>query len=397
MKSPTNEMSVAERMRARRWEQDWPRLETGDAPGEWELSWMRSCSRALREEAHATTTVAKAHRMIDALENASRHLSATLSYPPTWKSWVGSVQALVSDPDLFEESCALASLYGPSVRRALDSMPATRRPAWMGQIPALAPAAEQPAAPAPISPPLSGPASTGSPAPAAEPDAPEAAPLAEVTEAATPQEQHDEPLEWIEAILETTRGMAPSQRKEVIDGKVKEQVRAGKGVGAEAEFYWWKDVLFPALSRAEPEQVAALAAAWPDHRRISTPHPERLFDGRFWSVIGAAVKPTREALLHEAIPQMVDTSTWDDRAFSKSLELMLERARDLKGLFEQRLRLWTAIGGSLDRAMIAGEAPVDVFAAPPKTAEAWIMEQGIPEWSSALERMKARPARSMRP
>jgi hypothetical protein len=377
--------SVAQRLRDHSWDQDWPRLESGEPPKAWEVSWYRPCGQSLRDEPHAFTTVANAHRMLDALERAASKISETLAYPATWKSWAASAHALVLDPEYFQEAAALAGMYGPSLRRALASTPDASRPLWLRQHNDT----ENKITPREVAPTPDKNKEDVHAVDEFNDDQPA------VKEANPPalKMQHDEPLEWVSTVLETIRGMPHAQRQEVLDGKIKDQVRAEKGSGADTEGYWWKDVLFPALARAEPDQVAALAAAWPAHHKVVVESPSRWFDGRFWSIIGSAVKPTREALLQEAIPQMLDTSGWDDRTYSKALEVIMERARDLKGLFEQRLRLWTSLGGTMSRPMVPERVEASAFAPPPPSVEEWIRGQEIPEWSSALDRINARTQR----
>lgn len=426
--------SIRQRLAQKTWSQDWPQEIADDFAVDCELSppsapaFSEPLAVARAEVAAlsgrgAPVSLPRAAKMLDRLENWSIQHQSFLTWPPTQAAWSRAVRETAQN-DVYD-FLALAAGYPNAVRQALDNwnglsrcrvaswyVDAYDRPRQSAPVAAVA----EPVVPAPpVAAASVAPTASVAPAPASDRTSPSAAARAPSARRTAPPAAAPAPLAtpapaplatpvpvapppaWALELLELTRKLSVSSRQgpdsELVDGFIKRQVHKTKGTSDEAQGYWFEDELLPAMAHFIPAQIETLLAGWPSGLRFPLNNPVRTVgQGRFWAILRTAGEETRQALMTEALPTLVDTSTWRAVERYQMLSPMFEMARS-EGEFVKRLNLWQAWGGDLDAEMPdpetdasapVGENAFQTQAAPMVSARRWFTKQDNSRWHQAL-------------
>lgn len=389
--------SITERLKARTWSQDWPSEVAADfsapsqlhdsSPGVFSDLYQQARAEVEALSGGAPQPLPRVVRLLDRLDTWNQEHASYLTWPPTQDAWSRAVRESANRDR--QEFIVLAAVYPNAVREALRDWPGLSRCVVAGWYAAAYDAARLQQASETTQQP---PEKTRAPR-VVDGDAKPAA-----------RQEPPSPPDWILELVSMTSQAATSSRRgsdiEKIDGFLKRHIQDSKGTSDEAAGYWFEDELLPALARLSPEQISDVLSGWPPGLKFPLNNPARtLGHGRFWAALKSGGDPSRQSMLTDALPALVDTSTWRTKDRYQVLVPMFELARSEQE-FRLRLGLWLAWGGDLDAQMPDPDTDVSeskdtafqVQQAPMVSARSWLASRGNARWNLVLDELPPRRA-----
>ena len=204
--------------------------------------------------------------------------------------------------------------------------------------------------------------------------------------------------QWIEEIEQARvqQSLPLSVLKETLNSHIKKDVVAIKGIGEQSLNYWFEDVAFYALCALPVETVQKVLDYWPEHTNVTWNSPVLSMENQlFWRALRTLKGPSRSFMMEDVLPRLVDGSQWGDQERHQMLQSMVDKTQAHGWLFEERLKLWCAWGGDLDKEiqMKSPQPSSESMFAPVVTQSArqWIVAQGVPAWDEVLKKLDHPP------
>ena len=159
---------------------------------------------------------------------------------------------------------------------------------------------------------------------------------------------------------------------------VKQGIIKEKGVGEHAADYWFADNFLPGLCGLSKEKLERTAGLHSEHIRPTLTPPHHYFKD-FWTYLRGMPAEDRQYLIDEAMPHFVDSSLWTFKDRVSFLEHILEGRQEKTWAVAESLRLWQALGGSLDEegSLLGKDEEASVFSSTPTSARSRLLSLGF--------------------
>ena len=192
---------------------------------------------------------------------------------------------------------------------------------------------------------------------------------------------------WLGAVSDETVPLPV--RKEAWTSKLKKSILHHKGAGTEATNYWFEDFFVHGLCGLNDQELEQVKNLWSDSFAVSFHHPSAsMKNANLWRSLASMPFDTRQTLLTDVLPHIIDTSLWSFKDRYYMFQSMAEQARERPWLFEERLKFWEALGGDIMEEGPTG-AKSDMFdMTSSQSVYQWIAEQKIPQWNTVIEKRK---------
>lgn len=192
---------------------------------------------------------------------------------------------------------------------------------------------------------------------------------------------------WLEAVSDETVPLPV--RREAWTSKLKKSILHHKGAGTDATNYWFEDFFVHGLCGLNDQELGQVKNLWSDSFAVSFHHPSAsMKNANLWRSLASMPFDTRQTLLTDILPHIIDTSLWSFKDRYYMFQSMAEQARDRPWLFEERLKFWEALGGDIMEEGPTG-AKSDMFdMTSSQSVYQWIAEQKIPQWNTVIEKRK---------
>lgn len=392
--------SLAELMKDRSWEQDWPiEIQASKAaPGQWlngvgqvpESAELPAIT-ALLNGRSAHPTVKALREAIEDLEQWNGWAAQFLTFPPTAQ---GMGKALVmgltaaAGRDINERTQRVMHLYPDLSWSALEAVPdqvpqldAALREKWW---PTPTPVARPSAPPAPSS--ASGPTRPGAVTQPVVATAPTAGSGAPSPAAPRPRAErpHGTEARWLrDQVLPLVRKDGNSTLiAQEVDAAIKRHFHSTMRAN------WAEEILIPSLMALKANEMAEIMPHWPSGARYEISNPiEFIQQPRFWAQMRDAEPDAQSRLVSDVLPRVIRSEDWTTEDRLRMLRLMLSFVRTNRSSFEQRIELWENWGGKLEEKGVlesdrAADSEMDSFgiSQAPKSGLDWIRESELPMW-----------------
>lgn len=400
--------SLAELMKDRPWEQDWPiEIQASKASPE---QWLNGVGQvpdsaelpaiaALLNGKPGHPTVKALREAIEDLDRWNEWASQFLTFPPTAQ---GMGKALVmgltaaAGRDINERTQRVMHLYPDLSWSALEAVPdqvpqldaALRQKWWPTPSPVARPSAPSPADPVPARP-AAAPPRASNPAPTSTAGAAVPSPATASAPRPRTERPHGTEARWLrDQVLPLVRKDGNSTLiAQEVDAAIKRHFHSTMRPN------WAEEILIPSLMALKANEMAELMPHWPSGARYEISNPiEFIQQPRFWAQMRDAEPDAQSRLVSDVLPRVIRSEDWTTEDRLRMLRLMLSFVRANRSSFEQRIELWENWGGKLEEKGVlesdrAADSEMDSFGTSqaPKSGLDWIRESELPMWKDWVQ------------